>query len=163
MDNVNAAAMAPDAPPDDELRRLLQDVKSVVVIGASTREGRPANYVPAYIAEQGYDVQGVNPVAVGQELFGKPVVATLNDVGRPVDLVNVFRRNEDIPGHLQEILALSPRPRAVWIQKGLRHDETAAALRAEGITVIQDRCLMVEHRRLLGAADGAGSDGQHRS
>lgn len=153
MDNFNDAQLTPDAPPDDQLTKLLQQVKTVAVIGASTRDGRPANYVPTYISEQGYDVVGVNPMSVGQELFGKPIVATLADLNHPVDLVNVFRRNEDIPGHLQEILSLSPLPRAVWIQKGLRHDETAAALRAQGITVIQDRCMLVEHKRLIGAQD----------
>ncbi|SRR5690554_3306456 len=142
----------PDAPADDELRELLTGVRRIAVIGASTRDGRPANYVPAYMAGRGYDVVGVNPAAVGEQLFGNEVVGSLAELGSRVDLVNVFRRSEDIPGHLDDILSLEPLPRAVWIQLGLRHDETAAALRAKGITVIQDRCLMVEHRRLVGGA-----------
>lgn len=144
----------PGAPADDELKGLLTDVRRIAVIGASTRDGRPANYVPAYLAGQGYDVVGVNPGATGEQLFGNKVVGSLAELEQPVDLVNVFRRNEDIPGHLDDILALDPLPRAVWIQLGLRHDETAQALRAKGITVIQDRCLMVEHRRLLGNRNG---------
>lgn len=151
---------APDAPADTELRALLRDVRSIAVIGASTREARPAHYVPAYLADQGYDVTAVNPAAAGQQLFGRTAVASLAQLEGPVELVNVFRRNEDIPGHLDEILALSPLPRAVWIQLGLRHDATADSLRRAGITVIQDRCLMVEHRRLLGAdrqVDDAGA------
>lgn len=142
----------PDAPPDAELAQLLTNVRSIAVIGASARDGRPANFVPTYLAEQGYDVVGVNPLNVGDSLFGHNVVATLSDLDEPVDVVNVFRRNEDIPGHLDDILALSPRPGIVWIQRGLRHDDTAQKLRAEGIVVVQDRCLMVEHRRLVGAA-----------
>lgn len=142
-------ATAADAPPDADLVQLLKGVRTIAVIGANPREGRPANYVPTYLAGQGYDVHGVNPVAAGQELFGHEIVSSLADLAGPVHLVNVFRRNEDIPGHLNEILALDPKPRAVWIQLGLRHDETAEALRAEGIAVVQDRCLMVEHRRLM--------------
>jgi len=149
-DGPRHAHATPDAPPDQELERLLAEVRTIAVIGASAREGRPANYVPAYLQEQGYDVVGVNPTAAGGTLFGQPAVATLAELDRPVDLVNVFRRDADIPGHLDDILALEPRPRAVWIQLGLRNDAVAARLRAEGITVVQDRCLMVEHRRLLG-------------
>jgi len=151
---VNAEAPAtPDAPPDTQVADLLSGVRRIAVIGASTRDGRPANYVPAYLSQQGYDVVGVNPVSAGESLFGHEVVSTLAELDGPVDLVNVFRRNEDIPGHLDDILTLDPLPRAVWIQKGLRHDATAEALRAKGITVVQDRCLMVEHRRLLGKAN----------
>jgi len=149
-DGPRHAHATPDAPPDQELERLLAEVRTIAVIGASAREGRPANYVPAYLREQGYDVVGVNPTDAGGTLFGQPAVATLAELDRPVDLVNVFRRDADIPGHLDDILALEPRPRAVWIQLGLRNDAVAARLRAEGITVVQDRCLMVEHRRLLG-------------
>ena len=149
-DGPRHAHATPDAPPDQELESLLAEVRTIAVIGASAREGRPANYVPAYLREQGYDVVGVNPTAAGGTLFGQPAVATLAELDRPVDLVNVFRRDADIPGHLDDILALEPRPRAVWIQLGLRNDAVAARLRAEGITVVQDRCLMVEHRRLLG-------------
>src|SRR5690554_3768740 len=140
----------PDAPADDELKGLLTDVRRIAVIGASTRDGRPANYVPAYLAGQGYDVVGVNPGATGEQLFGNKVVGSL----RRKTFTRSTGCNEDIPGHLDDILALDPLPRAVWIQLGLRHDETAQALRAKGITVIQDRCLMVEHRRLLGNRNG---------
>lgn len=147
-----AAPRTPDAPPDAQVVDLLRGVRKIAVIGASTRDGRPANYVPAYLAHQGYDVVGVNPVSAGESLFGNEVVSTLAAVDGPVDLVNVFRRNEDIPGHLDELLALDPLPSVVWIQKGLRHDATAEALRAKGVTVVQDRCLMVEHRRLVGQA-----------
>lgn len=147
---TNADPTTPDAPPDEELKELLESVRTIAVVGASTREGRPANYVPAYLKEQGYEMYGVNPTAAGQTLFGNPVVATLAELEEPVDMVQLFRRNEDIPGHLEEILALSPAPSVVWIQLGLRHDETARRLREAGMTVIQDRCLMVEHGRVLG-------------
>lgn len=149
---TGALPASPDAPSDAELTQLLKGVRTIAVIGANPREGRPANYVPAYLAGQGYAVYGVNPVAAGQELFGHEVVSTVTEVPEPVHLVNVFRRNEDIPGHLDEILGLDPKPRAVWIQLGLRHDATAEALRAAGITVVQDRCMMVEHRRLMNQA-----------
>ncbi len=146
----------PDAPSDGRLRELLREVRSIAVIGANPKEDRPAHYVPAYMSERGYEVVGVGPRAAGRTLFGNEAVETLADLDSRVDMVNVFRRNEDIPGHLDDILALDPLPRAVWIQLGLRNDEVAERLRAEGIEVIQDRCLMVEHRRLLGADASAG-------
>ena len=114
-DGPRHAHATPDAPPDQELERLLAEVRTIAVIGASAREGRPANYVPAYLREQGYDVVGVNPTAAGGTLFGQPAVATLAELDRPVDLVNVFRRDADIPGHLDDILALEPRPRALAV------------------------------------------------
>jgi predicted CoA-binding protein len=153
-DDLRHPRQLPDAPPDEELRALLAGVRTIAVIGASARDGRPANYVPAYMSRHGFEVVGVNPGIAGQTLFEAPVTATLAELERPVDLVNVFRRDADIPGHLDDILALDPPPKAVWIQLGLRNDEVAARLRAEGIAVIQDRCLMVEHRRLFGVVDG---------
>jgi predicted CoA-binding protein len=84
-------------------------------------------------------------------MFGEPVHATLAELGR-VDLVDVFRRAEDIPAHLSDILAMQPLPTYVWFQLGIRNDAAAAALEAKGITVIQDRCTLADHQRLrLGA------------
>ena len=82
-------------------------------------------------------------------ILGRPVYRRLADIPGAVDLVDVFRRPADIPGHLDELLA--KRPRAVWFQQGIRHDPVAVQLTAAGIAVVQDRCLMVEYRRLIGA------------
>jgi predicted CoA-binding protein len=89
----------------------------------------------------------VNPKL--DHVLGEPAVSKLAELQEPPELVNVFRRPESVPDHVDEILALAQRPRAVWLQLGIRHDAAARRLEAEGIAVIQDRCLMVEHARLL--------------
>lgn len=127
-------------------REILETARVVAVLGAHPDASRPAHYVPAYLAAQGYTVLPVNPMCVGQALFGHPVVAELTEVGAPVDVVDVFRRSELVAGHLQEILAMRPLPRWVWLQAGVRDDAVAAALGAHGIGVIQDRCMLADHR-----------------
>ncbi len=119
---------------------ILKNTRRIAVIGYSDRPERAGHYVPAYMQSHGYELVGVNP-----RLEGQPgVVATLGEVQPPPDLVLVFRRSEDVPGHKAELLQV--RPRYVWLQSGIRHDETARELEQNGIGVVQDRCLMVEHR-----------------
>jgi predicted CoA-binding protein len=134
-----------------DFSRMLAETRTIAVLGAHGDPARPAHYVPAYMHERGYRVVGVNPRLAGTELFGSPVRANLAEVGEPIDMVNVFRRSEDIDGHEAEILALEPRPKVVWFQLGIRNDRVAAALEAAGIEVVQDRCLLVEHRRVAAA------------
>jgi len=131
-----------------DVRRVLETSRVVAVLGASPTAGRAAHYVPAYLASQGYRIIPVNPVHAGKSLFGERVRAGLGEVCEAVDIVDVFRRSDAVPGHLEEILAMEPRPRLVWLQLGIRHDATAEALSAEGIDVIQDRCTLADHRRM---------------
>jgi len=135
---------------DDELRGVLERARTVAVLGVHPEAKRPAHYVPAYLVEHGYRVLPVNAVAAGKELFGEAVREKLDAIGEPVDIVDIFRRADALEGHLAEILAMRPRPRLVWLQLGIRNDAFAARLIAEGIDVVQDRCVMAEHRRLLG-------------
>lgn len=120
------------------------------MLGFNPDESRPAHYVPAYLRAQGYRVIPVNPVlaARGAAFHGEPARATLAEIAEPVDVVDVFRRPEAIPAHLEDILAMSPRPRVVWLQQGIRNDEAAARLVEAGINVVQDRCTLADHRRL---------------
>lgn len=151
------AAGAPaerDAPPDADLRALLASVSTIAVLGASTDPDKPAHQVPAYLQQHGYTIVPVNPAAAGAELFGVRAVARLDELRVPIDVVDVFRRPEALPGHLDDILAMRPLPRVVWLQRGIRHDEVAAKLRAAGIQVVQDRCLKIEHRRLSAGQEG---------
>ena len=90
----------------------------------------------------------VNPALAGRALWGEPFRASLRDLGQPVDLVDVFRRSEALPLHLDEILGMSPRPPVVWLQQGIRNDDFAAKLTAAGVRVVQDRCTLAEHRRM---------------
>ncbi len=144
---------------DQQVRQILESSRTVAVIGASTNIEKPAHYVPAYLLDHGYLVLPVNPLATGVELFGEPVKATVAEIARPVDVVDVFRRPADIPPHVPDILAMSPLPKVVWFQLGIRNDEAAAELEAAGITVVQDRCMLAEHRRLLGGASEGAARG----
>jgi predicted CoA-binding protein len=136
---------------DAGLTRILREARTVAVLGAKAQPSAPAYYVPAYLAEVGYRIRPVNPTIVGTRILGEPVVPTLADMPGPVDLIEVFRRPEFLPGHAAEILALSWRPSVVWFQLGIRHDGAAQRLARAGIRVVQDRCMMPEHRRLLRA------------
>jgi predicted CoA-binding protein len=134
---------------DAGLTRILREARTVAVLGAKVGAAQPAFYVPAYLHARGYRILPVNPVLAGQTVFGETVVGTLADLRERADVIDVFRRPEYLPGHAHEILALSWRPRAVWFQLGIRHDGAAAQLARAGIDVVQDRCMMPEHRRLL--------------
>lgn len=131
----------------DEIRDLLAGTKRIAVLGIKTERqaSQPAFYVPAYLDSAGFDVIPV-PVYYPEvtEILGRKVYRRLADIPGPVDLVNVFRRSQDVPEHVEDILEKNPR--AVWLQSGIRHDEVAERLARAGIKVVQDRCLMVEHR-----------------
>src|ERR1051326_3151921 len=137
---------------DAGLTRILRETRTVAVLGAKAGAGEPAFYVPAYLRARGYRVVPVNPALAGQTVLGERVVPTLADLTEPVDLIDVFRRPEYLVTHAREILALAWRPRTVWFKLGIRHAGPAAELARAGIDVVQDRCMMPEHRRLLGAA-----------
>lgn len=144
------SAMAP--LNDSQIREILTSSPTVAVLGIHHEPEKAAFYVPEYLHDEGYRILGVNPQFVGQTLLGEPVRASLAELREPVDIVDVFRRSDAVPGHLEDILAMSPRPRVVWLQLGIRHDETARVLEAAGITVVQNRCTLADHQRLgLGA------------
>jgi predicted CoA-binding protein len=128
---------------------ILKDTKTIAVLGIKpeSHAGQPAYYVSAHMDRAGYDVIPV-PVYYPEvtEILGKPVFRTLAAIGRPVDMVNVFRRPSDIPPHVDDILAA--KPKYVWFQLGIRNDEAAQRLAEAGIKVVQDRCLMVEEGRV---------------
>ncbi|HZI17899.1 MAG TPA: CoA-binding protein [Pyrinomonadaceae bacterium] len=130
---------------------LLSQTRRVAVLGIKTeaQSYQPAFYVPQYLVGAGLEVVPV-PVyyPAVTEILGRKVYRSLAEVPGEIDLVDVFRRSEDVPGHLEDMLA--KRPRAVWLQSGIRHDGVAEQLARAGIKVVQDRCLMVEHRNCRG-------------
>ncbi len=134
---------------DDEIRQLLGEVKTIAVLGIKpeSHAGQPAFYVPKYMADHGYDVIPV-PVYYPEvtEILGKPVYRDLNNIPGEIDLVNIFRRSSDVAKHTFEVL--QKKPKAVWLQLGIRDDEVAEKWAEAGIKVVQDLCLMVEHRAL---------------
>ena len=132
---------------DDGLRELFEASRTIAVVGIKNDESEDAYRVPLYMQHQGHRILPVNPKL--DRVLGEPAAGSLAEIEVPVDLVNLFRAPDHIPAHVDEILAMQPRPRAVWMQLGIVHGASAARLRAEGIQVVQDRCIMVEHRRLL--------------
>ena len=132
-----------------EIRDLIAGVRRIAVLGIKTEQqsAQPAFYVPEYLQRAGFDVIPV-PVYYPDvtEILGKPVYRRLADIPGTLDLVNVFRRPQDIEAHLDDLLAA--KPAAVWFQSGIRHEAVAETLARAGIKVVQDRCLMVEHRSL---------------
>ncbi|MGZ5122427.1 MAG: CoA-binding protein [Burkholderiales bacterium] len=128
---------------------VLEQTRTIAVVGIKTeaQAGQPAFYVPQYLETAGFQVIPV-PVYYPDvtEILGHRVYRKLTDIPDGVDLVNVFRRSEDVPQHLDDILA--KKPKAVWMQLGIRNDEVAKKLAQAGIKVVQNRCLMVDHRAL---------------
>ena len=139
---------------DQGLSAIFREAKTVAVLGAKADSSEPAYYVPAYLHARGYRIRPVNPRFAGRRLHEVETVASLRDLTEPVDVIEIFRRPEYLPGHADEILALPWRPKTVWFQLGIRNDAAAEKLARAGIRVVQDRCMMPEHRRLI-AAKGA--------
>ena len=131
------------------LRELLAETRRIAVLGIKTEAhaGQPAFYVAKYLADAGLDVVPV-PVYYPEvtQILGKPVYRKVADIPGEVDMVNVFRRSQDVPPHLDDILA--KKPKSVWMQLGIQNDDVARALAEAGIKVVQNRCLMVDHRQL---------------
>ena len=134
------------------LKTLLADTRTIAVLGIKTeaQSGQPAFYVASYLQSAGFDVIPV-PVYYPDvtQILGRPVYRKVADIPGHVDMVNVFRRSEDVPPHVDDILA--KKPKSVWLQLGIRNDGAAEKLARAGIKVVQNRCLMVDHRRLARA------------
>jgi len=132
-----------------QIGELLAQTKTIAVLGIKTdaQSSQPAFYVPKYMQNAGFKIIPV-PVYYPDvtEILGEPVHRTLAEIPEAVDMVNVFRRPQDIPPHVADIIA--KKPKSVWLQLGIYHDEVAQQLAEAGIKVVQDRCLMVDHRRL---------------
>ena len=133
----------------EQISELLNQTKSIAVLGIKTeaQSFQPAFYVPQYMHNKGFKIIPV-PVYYPEatEILGEKVYRKLTEVPEEIDMVNVFRRSQDISPHVEDILAA--RPKSVWFQLGIRNDEAARTLAENGIKVVQDLCLMVEHRYL---------------
>jgi predicted CoA-binding protein len=137
-----------DAYPDDYIRGILTSVKSIAMVGASPVDVRPSYFAFKYLAQRGYDMIPVNPGHVGKSLLGRPFVASLADIGRPVDMVEIFRSSAHLMPVVDEALKLSPLPKVIWMQLGGRDDAAAAKAEAAGIKVVMNRCPKIEWGRL---------------
>jgi predicted CoA-binding protein len=133
---------------DEQIAELLRQTKRIAVIGIKMETFQPAYYVPQYMQAAGFEIVPV-PVYYPEatEILGEKVYRRLTDIPGEIDLVNLFRRSEDVPKHIDEIL--EKRPKGVWMQLGIYNDEAAETLARAGIKVVQNLCLMVEHRALV--------------
>jgi predicted CoA-binding protein len=134
-----------------DILALIRETRTIAVLGIKpeSHADQAAYYVPAHMADAGFEIIPV-PVYYPEvtEILGRPVFRKLIDIGRPIDMVNVFRRPSDIPPHVDDIIAAHPK--SVWFQLGITNDAAAQQLAQAGIKVVQDRCLMVEERRAKG-------------
>ena len=132
---------------DDTLRRVLDETKTVALVGASPRGEKRASWrVMRFLQQRGYKVYPINPDAVGQEIHGEPVLARLQDVPEPVDMVDVFRRSSQVAPVIDDAIAIGAR--FVWLQLDIFDEAAAAKAEAAGVTVIMDRCPAIELPRL---------------
>ena len=132
---------------DDRLASIFRDTKTIAVVGLSANPDRASNYVMTFLLDRGYDCIGVNPGLAGQSIHGVPVFASLAAVDRPIDMVDIFRASGAVAGIVDEALALVPRPGVIWMQLDVIDETAAAKARAEGLTVVMNRCPKIELSR----------------
>jgi predicted CoA-binding protein len=134
-------------PSDADIARILTTVRTIAVVGWSPKPDRPSHGVARFLAVRGYRVIPVNPGVAGQPALGTTVSASLADIGEPVDMVDIFRRSEEVAPVVEQALAL-PGLKAIWMQLGVQDEAVAATARARGIAVVMDRCPAIEIPRL---------------
>jgi predicted CoA-binding protein len=140
--------MPPDTRPTDAaIARILTTARTIAVVGWSPKPDRPSHRVAQFLAARGYRVFPVNPGAAGQQALGTTVVARLSDIAEPVDMVDIFRRSEEVGPVVDDALAL-PGLKVVWMQLGVVNEVAAATARARGVEVVMDRCPAIEIPRL---------------
>ena len=135
---------------DALLKSVLTRTKTIAVVGVSMNSVRPSYYVARYLGLKGYKVIPVNPGHAGKRLFGEIVRADLAEIDGPVDMVDIFRRSEAVPGIVDQALAQFPNLQTIWMQIGVEHPEATAMAEERGVTVIQNRCPKIEYQRLFG-------------
>jgi len=140
--------MIHDSYDDNYIREILNSVKTIAMVGASPVNVRPSYFAFKYLSERGYDMIPVNPGHVGKNLAGKPFVGSLADITCPIDMIDIFRSSDRAGDVVAEALALSPLPKVIWMQLGVRNDGAAEAAEARGIKVVMNRCPKIEYGRL---------------
>jgi len=149
--------MALSTPDMYERLHLLQQYRHVAIVGVSADPYRPSHFVAIYLQAEGYDIIPINPRYAGQTLLGKRVYATLTEAkaaGKQIEIVDVFRRPADVPSIADEAIAIGAK--VLWLQLGIRNDEAAQRAEEAGLTVVQDRCIKIEHARFFGGLHTVG-------
>ena len=134
-------------PSDDVVKNILTTMKRIAVVGLSAKEDRASHGIARFLQGQGFDVIGVNPLLVGQDVLGLPIVGTLAEVPGNIDVVNVFRRSDTVPPVMEAAIAVGAT--SVWLQEEVVHEEATTRAREAGLEVVQDRCIYKEWLRLM--------------
>jgi uncharacterized protein len=151
---AEAAAPARLRYDDAYIKGILQRVKTIAAVGMSANDMRPSYFAMLYLQQKGYRMIPVNPRYAGQEILGETVVASLDDLSAPPDMVQIFRKSDEAPAVVDE--AIRAGAKVVWLQLGIRSEEAAARARAAGLEVVMDRCPKIEYGRLFGEIGWAG-------
>jgi len=132
------------------IRRILEDVRTIAIVGASSNEARPSFFVTKYLVDKGYNVFPLNPGMAGREICGRRVYSSLSEVPEPIDMVDIFRNSEVAASFVEQALTLKPVPKVIWMQLTVRHDEAAEKAEAAGVRVVMNRCPKIEYGKLSG-------------
>lgn len=145
-----------DSYDNTHIAGILNSVKTIAMVGASANDVRPSYFVLKYLLAKGFSVFPINPGQAGKQILGRMTYARLADVPEPIDMVDIFRAASAVPGIVDEVLRLDPLPKVLWMQLGVRHDETAARAEAAGIKVVMNRCPKIEYGKLSGEIGWTG-------
>lgn len=139
---------------DTYIRSILKRVKTIAAVGMSANDMRPSYFAMLYLQNKGFRVIPINPRYAGQEILGETVLASLDDLPEPPDMVQIFRRSKDAPPIVEDAIRIGAK--VLWMQIGVRHDEAAARAEEAGLDVVMDRCPKIEYGRLFGEIGWAG-------
>ena len=140
--------MNTDSHSDSEVESFYK-LKNIAVVGMSKNEEKAAHYVPKYLIEHGYNVIPVNPT-ITTEVLGRKAYPTIADVPETIDIVDVFRRSEDVPAVIDDVIKKKDEIKVIWMQSGIYNEEAEKKAKENGIDVVYNRCMMAEHKRLFG-------------
>lgn len=134
--------------------RILTRYKKIAMVGLSANQYRPSHFAAIYMVAQGYTIYPVNPREAGGQILGRPVYATLKEIPDPVEIVDIFRKPEDVPPVVEEAIEIGAK--VVWMQLGVINHEAAERARQAGLEVVMDRCVKIEHGRFFGGLGTIG-------
>jgi uncharacterized protein len=135
-----------DSHTDSQLKKIYE-LKNIAVVGMSTNEEKAGHFVPKYLIQHGYNVIPVNPTV--PEVLGRKSYSTVSDIPDRVDIVDIFRKSEDVPSVVDDAIHREDKIRVIWMQEGIYNDEAEKKAKENGLDVVFNRCMMAEHRRLF--------------
>ena len=155
---MNATPIDHDKYPDGYIHRILQQVKTVAIIGASDNDVRPSFFVTKYLIDKGYEVYPVNPGKAGKSVLGRMFYSSLADIPVAIDMVDIFRNSAAANGIVDEALQLDPLPKVIWMQLSVRNDAAARRAEERGVQVVMNRCPKMEYGKLSGEWSWVGGN-----